>query len=319
MAYEKTIWIDKTPTNSGTPVNAANMNKIEDGVEAASNHIEDSSIHVTQEEKSNWNGKAENSDFINHKQDLIAHAYEGEKEYWNRAIHQEELPPPNNDVYTYGELGGLSDDFYVVTHDKANALNLPYSAGVLNKIAAAGLVIFRYMDLEGNIYHADYTEKEQYPFLQVEEDWWQKINPKDYSAGGEIEQKFNDLSDEIAQAGKSAYLTAVEHGFTGTEGEFNKALADVPNFGEPVLFENKQVYPLMTFDFIDGDFIPNENGNGDYIFTTNTDGDIFIRKISSREFITIEESDYEQQYQEGSIVKNQVYVVVPDGTMEGDE
>jgi hypothetical protein len=35
MPYTKTNWVDKTPTNSGTPVNAANMNKIEQGIEAA--------------------------------------------------------------------------------------------------------------------------------------------------------------------------------------------------------------------------------------------------------------------------------------------
>ena len=35
MAYEKTNWIDKTPTNSGTPINADNLNKIEEGIEAA--------------------------------------------------------------------------------------------------------------------------------------------------------------------------------------------------------------------------------------------------------------------------------------------
>ena len=35
MSYEKTNWVDRTPTNSGTPINAENMNKIEEGIKDA--------------------------------------------------------------------------------------------------------------------------------------------------------------------------------------------------------------------------------------------------------------------------------------------
>jgi hypothetical protein len=35
MSYEKTNWVDRTPTNSGTPINATNLNKIEQGIKDA--------------------------------------------------------------------------------------------------------------------------------------------------------------------------------------------------------------------------------------------------------------------------------------------
>lgn len=71
MSYEKTNWVDRTPTNSGTPVNAANMNKIEEGIEDVAiqtgQHITDNDIHVTAADKIVWNEKADGSVFNSHK------------------------------------------------------------------------------------------------------------------------------------------------------------------------------------------------------------------------------------------------------------
>jgi len=46
MSYEKTNWVDKTPTNSGTPVNADNLNKIEQGIENATLHAEQNEASI---------------------------------------------------------------------------------------------------------------------------------------------------------------------------------------------------------------------------------------------------------------------------------
>jgi hypothetical protein len=46
MSYIKTNWVDKTPTNSGTPVNADNLNKIEQGIENATLHAEQNEASI---------------------------------------------------------------------------------------------------------------------------------------------------------------------------------------------------------------------------------------------------------------------------------
>lgn len=46
MPYTKTNWVDKTPTNSGTPVNADNLNKIEEGIEDVTLHAEQNEASI---------------------------------------------------------------------------------------------------------------------------------------------------------------------------------------------------------------------------------------------------------------------------------
>ena len=74
-------------------------------------------------------------------------------------------------------------------YDGISALNIPSNSLGAEKVGTAG-DIFLGLLIRKAVYTTAIIPKSKIPVLQVEEDWWQKIDPKTIKKGGTIAEKF---------------------------------------------------------------------------------------------------------------------------------
>ena len=154
MPYTKTNWVDKTPTNSGTPVNADNLNKIEQGIENATlqteQHITNSDIHVTPEEKAEWLTKADNIETLQGQvqtaQDDISSLSENKADLSNGKVPKEQLPYYNNSPALYAGETPLYGTTIVDIDDEGNPVIREDGSGdYLLHLTVLGMPMLRYI------------------------------------------------------------------------------------------------------------------------------------------------------------------------------